>query len=75
MAVVSDCTRSQVENDARPARRKQYTHTGIAYAHLTATHSREYMGYVRHVGEAASSKKHVITWARICQVLTPREVE
>ena len=48
---------------------------GIAYAHLTASHSCDYMGYVRHVGHAArSSKNHnvnVITWARICKVLTP----
>ena len=53
------------------------THTGIAYAHLTAPHFRDYMGYVRHVGHAARSGKklHVITWARIRQVLTPREVE
>ena len=52
------------------------THTGIEYAHLTAPHSCDYMDYVRHVGHAArSSKNHVITWARICQVLTPRELE
>ena len=52
------------------------THTGIAYAHVTAPHSCAYMGYVRHVGHAArSSKNHVITWARKRQVLTPREVE
>ena len=51
-------------------------HTGIAYAHLTALHSCDYMDYVRHIGHAArSSKNHVITWARIRQVLTPREVE
>ena len=52
-------------------------HTGIAYAHLTASHSCDYMGYVRHVGHAtgSSKKSHEITWARIHQVLTPREVE
>ena len=33
------------------------THTGIAYAHLTAPHSCDYMGYVRHVGQAARSSK------------------
>ena len=35
------------------------------------------MGYVRHIGHAArsSKKSHVIIWTRICQVLTPREVE
>ena len=33
-------------------------HTGIAYAHLTAPHSCDYMGYVRHVGQ------DVITWAK-----------
>ena len=46
------------------------THTSIAYAHLTAPHSIDYMGYVRHVGHAArsSKKSHVITWARIHQV-------
>ena len=56
---------------------KNGTHMGIAYAHLTAQHSCDYMGYVRHVGHAArsSKKSHVITWARIRQVLTPREVE
>ena len=74
LAVVSDCTGARIENDTRPAR--QTTHTGIAYAHLTAAHCCDYMGYVRHVGHAArSSKNHVITWARKCQVLTPREVE
>ena len=31
------------------------THTDIAYANLTAPHSRDYMGYVRHVGHAARS--------------------
>ena len=52
------------------------TQTGIAYAHLTALHSCDYMGYVRHVRHAArSSKNHVITRSRIRQVLTPREVE
>ena len=52
------------------------TDTGIAYVHLTAPHSCNYMVYVRHVGHAArSSKNPVITWARIRQVLTPREVE
>ena len=36
------------------------TYTGIAYAHLTAPHSCDYMGYVRHVGHAArSSKNHM----------------
>ena len=36
------------------------THTGIAYAHLTALHSCDYMGYVRHVGNAVrSSKNHM----------------
>ena len=52
------------------------THTGIAYAYLAALHSCDYMGYLRHVRHAArSSKNHVITWARIRQVLTLREVE
>ena len=53
------------------------THTGIAYANLTAPHSCEYMDYVCHVGHAVRSSKrsHVITWAKIRQVLTPREVE
>ena len=34
-------------------------------------------GYVRHVRHAAgsSNKSHVITWARLRQVLTPREVK
>ena len=47
------------------------THRGIAYVHLTAPHSCDYMGYVRHVGHAArsSTKSHVIIWARIRQVL------
>ena len=52
------------------------TQTGIAYVYLTAPHSCDYMGYVHHVGHAAgSSKNPVITWARIRQVLTQREVE
>ena len=55
------------------------THTGMAYAHLTAQYFCDYMGYVRHVGHTAGSNKktYVITWARmgLRQVLTPREVE
>ena len=35
LAVVSDCTGAPVEDDNRPSKHKQYTHTGIAYAHLT----------------------------------------
>ena len=35
------------------------THTGIAYAHITAPHTCDYIGYVRHVGHAASSKNHM----------------
>ena len=31
------------------------THMGIAYAHLTAPQSCDYIGYVRHVGHAAIS--------------------
>ena len=34
------------------------THTGVAYSHLTAPHSFDYMGYVRHVGHAARSRKN-----------------
>ena len=34
------------------------THTDIAYANLTAPHSCDYMGYVRHVGHAARSSKN-----------------
>ena len=79
LAVVSDSTGARVENDTRPAWHKQYTNNkqGITYAHLTASHSCDCMGYVRHVGHAArnSKKSDVITWARIRQVLTPREVE
>ena len=57
LTVVSDCIGALVENDTRPARHKQYTHRGIAYAHLTAPHSCDYMGYIRHVGHAAWSRK------------------
>ena len=58
--MVSDCTGARVENDTRPARHKQYTHTVIAYSHLTAPHSCDHMGYVRHVGHAGrSSKNHM----------------
>ena len=34
------------------------THTDIAYAHLTAPHYCDYMGYVRHVWHAARSSKY-----------------
>ena len=33
------------------------THTGIAYVHLTAPHSCDYMGYVRHVGTLRDAAK------------------
>ena len=52
------------------------THMVIAYAHLTAPRTSDYLGYVGHVRHAVrSSSNHVITCARICQVPTPREVE
>ena len=35
------------------------THTGIAYADLTASHSCDYMGYLRHVVHAARSRKKI----------------
>ena len=35
------------------------THTGIAYAHLRAPHTCDYMSYVRHVGHAARSSKQI----------------
>ena len=60
LAVVSDCTGSLGENDTRSARHKQYTHsthTRIAYAHLTAPHSCDYMGYVHHVGHMMYEKQ------------------
>ena len=36
---------------------KDSTRMGIAYAHLTASHSWDYMGYMRYVGYAARSSK------------------
>ena len=74
--MVSDCTSARVEYDTDLLETNS-THMGIAYAHLTAPHSYDYMGYVRHVGHAVrrEQKSHMITWARIRQVLTPREVE
>ena len=33
------------------------THTGMAYAHLTAPHSCDYMGYVRYVGTLREAAK------------------
>ena len=57
LAVVSDCAGARVENDTRPARHKNSTHTDTTYANLTALHSCDYMGYVRHVGHAARSSK------------------
>ena len=63
LAVVSDCTGARIKNDTRHARHKQYTHTGIAYVHLIAPHTCDYMGYVRHVGHATRrSKNHM--WVR-----------
>ena len=57
LAVVCDSTCAWTENDNRPARHKQYTY---GYTHLTAPHSCDYMGYVRHVGHTArSSKNHM----------------
>ena len=57
--VISDYTSAQDENNTRRARHKQYTHTGIAYAHLTESHTCDCIGYVHHIGHAArnSSKK------------------
>ena len=34
------------------------THMGIAYAHLIAPHTCDYIGYVRHLGYAARSSKN-----------------
>ena len=36
------------------------THTGIAYVHLIAPHTCDYMGYVRHVGHAAWCNKNYL---------------
>ena len=35
------------------------THTGIAHAHLTTPHTCDYMGYLRHLGNAARSSKNL----------------
>ena len=51
------------------------THTRIVYAHLTAPHTCDYMGYVRTQCRARCEKQQkslVIAWARICHVLTPQ---
>ena len=49
------------------------THAGIAYAHLLAPHTCDYMGYGRHVQHAARNSKK--SQARIRQILTPQGVE
>ena len=54
------------------------TYAGIAYSYLTALYSCDYMGYVRHVGPAATSiKNHMWLLELEClrQVITPPEVE
>ena len=56
LVVVSDCTGARVEIDTRPARHKNSAHSGIAYAHLIAPPTCDYMGYVRHVLHGARSK-------------------
>ena len=74
-AVVSHCTGSWVENDTPPARHKQYTHghricpprrTTLLWLHGLCTPCRARC--------EKQKKSHVITWARIRQVLTPWEV-
>ena len=76
LAVVSDCTGARVENDTRPARHKQYTHgyctcpphhTTFLWLHGLCTPCR--------VCCEKQHKSPMITWARIRQVLTRREVE
>ena len=76
LAVVSDCTGVRVENDTRPARHKQYTHEHRIYSPYRTT-----LLWLHGLCKPCRArcekqhKSHLITWARIRQVLTPREVE
>ena len=67
LAVVSDCIGARVENDMRPVRHKQYTHTGIAYAHITAPHSWCYIVYLCYLEHDASSSKKNQLWLLVLE--------
>ena len=82
LAVVSDFTVARFENDTRPDRHKQ-PYTGnvghrICPPSPTSPHHTPVTTRAMYACRARCEKQqksHVITWARIRQVLTPREVE